>query len=89
MALVVTRDIVTFASRIRALRNHGLDSTQKDKMDFIDAGYNYRMTDFQGALLLSQFKRFPEILERKSKIANRYLNEMKKLRYNSAKNPKV
>jgi|TARA_B110000238_G_scaffold200601_1_gene251359 perosamine synthetase len=73
---VVTKDN-NFASLIRTLRNHGLDSTQKDKMDFIEAGYNYRMTDFQGALLLSQFKRFPEILERKSKIANRYLNEIK------------
>lgn len=73
---VVTNDD-NYANLIRTLRNHGLDSTQKHKMDFIEAGYNYRMTDFQGALLLSQFKRFPEILERKSNIANHYLNEIK------------
>ena len=84
---VVTKNS-NFANRIRALRNHGLDSTKKDKMDFIEAGYNYRMTDFQGALLLSQFERFPQILERKAEIANRYLNEIKNYDITLPKIPK-
>jgi perosamine synthetase len=46
-------------------------------MDFITAGYNCRMTDFQAALLISQLNRFASILERKRDIAGRYLSEIK------------
>ena len=84
---VVTNDD-NYANLIRTLRNHGLDPTRKDKMDFIEAGYNYRMTDFQGALLLSQFKRLPEILKRKSNIANQYLIEIKNYDITLPKIPK-
>lgn len=65
------------ASRIRALRNHGIDTMNKVKMDFILAGYNCRMTDFQAALLDSQLKRLDIILKQKQQIAERYLNEIK------------
>ena len=72
---VVTENI-DLANKIRALRNHGIDSTKSDRMDFITAGYNCRMTDFQAALLASQFSRLDQILKRKSEIANRYLSEI-------------
>lgn len=65
------------ANKIRALRNHGIDFTKSDRMDFIIAGYNCRMTDFQAALLGSQFSRLDKILKRKSEIAYRYLSEIK------------
>ncbi len=65
------------ASRLRALRNHGMDSENKSKMDFIMAGYNCRMTDFQAALLDSQLSRLDGILQKKQKIAARYLTEIK------------
>jgi perosamine synthetase len=64
------------ANKIRSLRNHGIDYTKSDKMDFIMAGYNCRMTDFQAALLGSQFGRLDQILKRKSEIADRYINEI-------------
>jgi len=73
---VVTSDH-HLAARLRALRNHGIDSTQLGKMDFIVAGYNCRMTDFQAALLNSQLNRFEYILKRKRAIADRYLSEIK------------
>ena len=65
------------ANKIRALRNHGIDFTKSDTMDFITAGYNCRMTDFQAALLMSQFSRLDKIINRKSEIAKRYLSEIK------------
>lgn len=38
----------------------------------ISLGYNYRMTDFQAALLLSQFKKLENFSERRKKIVKRY-----------------
>jgi perosamine synthetase len=75
---VVTND-AELARKIRTLRNHGIDAGQSGKMDFVAAGYNCRMTDFQAALLHSQFKRLESTLSRKRAIAQRYLTEMKHL----------
>lgn len=41
----------------------------------IDLGYNYRITDIQAALGISQMKRLPEFLKRRRYLANRY-NEL-------------
>ena len=72
----VVTDDSKLANKIRVLRNHGIDSTVSNKMNFVDAGYNYRLTDFQAALLSSQFDRISQILKRKSEIASRYLEEI-------------
>jgi perosamine synthetase len=61
--------------RVRTLRNHGI-APDSIPMDFIEAGFNYRMTDIQGALLLGQLDRLPATLARKRTIASRYLAEM-------------
>lgn len=41
-------------------------------MEMQDLGYNYRLTDFQAALGLSQLKRADQGLERRKEIAKRY-----------------
>jgi perosamine synthetase len=74
-AVVTNNDALAY--KIRALRNHGIDSKFIGKMDFIYAGFNYRLTDFQAALLLSQLKRIEFILETKQLIAERYLSEIR------------
>lgn len=38
----------------------------------ISLGYNYRMTDFQAALLISQMKRIDEFVSRRKEIVKRY-----------------
>lgn len=63
-------------NKIRQLRNHGLDPDNSE-MDFLIAGFNYRMTDFQAALALSQFQRLEKILQQKNKLAEIYFNEIK------------
>jgi dTDP-4-amino-4,6-dideoxygalactose transaminase len=46
-------------------------------MEMQDLGYNYRLTDFQAALGMSQLKRADEGLERRRLIAKRYSNALK------------
>ena len=41
-------------------------------MEMQDLGYNYRLTDFQAALGLSQLQRADEGLERRREIARKY-----------------
>lgn len=68
----------------RSLRDHGTDKTDysrhRDKGGFLLSeykllGYNYRMTDLQGALGVAQFEKLPEIIERKQTLAKMF-NDM-------------
>lgn len=45
----------------------------------VSLGYNYRMTDFQAALLLSQLKKLEKFKVRRQEIANRYDDAFKDL----------
>ena len=73
---ILTTNDAELASTIRILRNHGIQ-TVNGKMEFVAAGFNYRMTDFQAALAANQFERLETILEKKSKLAARYLSGIK------------
>lgn len=64
------------ARKLRILRNHGIEM-QQGKMEFVEAGFNYRMTDFQAALINSQFQRIKSILDYKNILANLYFDLLK------------
>lgn len=68
---IVATDNPKIADYIRAMRNHGLDP-KAEYSDFILPGFNYRMTDFQGALGLSQFKKLDRIITARRKLAFQY-----------------
>jgi perosamine synthetase len=64
---------------MRRFRNHGIttDHRQREKQgawfyEMVDLGYNYRITDLQCALGLSQLKKLPLFLEQRRKIARDY-----------------
>ncbi|MDQ3842739.1 MAG: DegT/DnrJ/EryC1/StrS family aminotransferase [Bacteroidota bacterium] len=59
------------ATKLRQLRNHGIQM-ENGQMNFVEAGFNYRMTDFQAALAYSQFGRFDTILSYKAELASLY-----------------
>lgn len=59
------------AKKVQILRNHGIDVID-GKMEFVEAGFNYRMTDFQAALVNSQLRRLKETLNYKNELANDY-----------------
>lgn len=76
---MVTTDDPAYAQRMRAFRNHGIltDHRHRAEMgtwyyEMVDLGYNYRITDFQCALGLSQLEKLPRWLERRRQIARRY-----------------
>lgn len=68
--VVVTQD-VSSARRIRVFRNHGLDPDAA-RPDFIDAGYNLRLTEMQGALGVQQMKKLRTVIEERRARAARY-----------------
>ena len=75
------------AQKISLLRTHGItrDINLMSKEDGpwyyeqIDLGYNYRMTEIQGALGLSQMNRLDEYIERRHDIANFYNESLSEL----------
>ena len=63
-----------YSKKIEILRNHGFDS---EKNSFVEAGFNYRMTDFQAAMLNSQMERFSNTLSHKKTLARLYSSLLK------------
>lgn len=77
---VTTNDEQTYRRLLR-LRSHGITREQDEMVNPSDAlwyneqvelGYNYRMTDFQAALLISQLSRLDRFVARRKEIARRY-----------------
>jgi len=69
-AIVTNND--KLAEKLRSLRNHGTFINVEGKYDFIYAGLNYRMTDFQAAIGLAQLNITEEIIEKRIEIAELY-----------------
>jgi perosamine synthetase len=76
---MITTDDPELASRMRIFRNHGIttDRRQREReeswvYEMADLGYNYRLTDIQCALGLSQLKKLPAWVVRRQEIARMY-----------------
>jgi perosamine synthetase len=76
---MVTTDSSLSAERMRTFRNHGIttDHHQREKegswfYEMVDLGYNYRLTDLQSALGMSQLRKLPVWINRRREIAARY-----------------
>ena len=79
--MAITNDPV-LAKRLSLLRSHGISSTPADMQprlsheiwnyQQVDLGFNYRMTDIQAALGLSQMVRLDEFVSKRHAIARRY-----------------
>lgn len=84
--MITTNDEVLY-KKILNLRTHGIQQDTAKKIEnhgvwyyeMQELGYNYRLTDFQAALGLSQLKRADEGLQRRIEIANRYQEAFKDL----------
>jgi perosamine synthetase len=75
----VTTNDASFAERMRTFRNHGItvDHRQRSEQgswfyEIVDLGYNYRLTDVQSALGLSQLAKLRARVARRQAIAHEY-----------------
>jgi perosamine synthetase len=76
-----------FEENMRRFRNHGIDRTARQReadqtwfYEMTELGYNYRLTDIQCALGISQLRKLPRWLERRREIAAVYLQEFKDIK---------
>lgn len=78
---MVTTQIDSLAASFRRMRDHGAEISDLQRHlgpkpfllpDFPDAGFNYRMTDFQGALGSAQMNRADEIVSQRRQLASVY-----------------
>ncbi len=73
---ILITDSDDLAGQFRVWRNHGIEIND-GKMNFVAAGFNYRMTDFQAALVRGQFGRIEKTIKRRSELAHIYFDELK------------
>ena len=77
--MVMTRDLAA-AERMYRLREHGMNVSAAKRHNastvvleqYLEVGYNYRMTDMQAAVGLVQLRKLDEIVQRRREIAGRY-----------------
>jgi len=71
----ITTNSKEMYERLLLLRNHGMIKTQKMKpweYEMRYLGFNYRITDIQCALGISQLKKLPMFINRRIEIAKKY-----------------
>ena len=76
---IVTTDDDRLAESMRSFRNHGIDTDHRQRQQagnwhyqLTKLGFNYRLTDIQSALGISQLQRFPDFVARRREIAAEY-----------------
>ena len=76
---MVTTNSAELARRMRLFRNHGItsDHRQREKesswyYEMVDIGHNYRITDIQCALGITQLKKLKDFIKQRHAIARRY-----------------
>lgn len=77
---MITTNNKEYYERLKLFRTHGI-TKDKDKLlkydgpwyyEMQELGYNYRLTDFQCALGLSQLKKIDKIIQRRREIVQKY-----------------
>ena len=77
---MLTTNNPEYDAQFRRWRCHGMDVTSEARHgattvsfeEYVDLGYNYRLTDIQAAVGREQLKKVPEIVRRRRELAGRY-----------------
>ncbi len=86
---MITTNDKRIAEKVRLLRNHGMTISPHErnkkvtikKEEYPLVGYNYRMTDLQGAIGLVQMEKLEYILNKRRAIARRYNSLLEKIEW--------
>ncbi len=75
---VVTTNNKKISDKIKLLRSHGINRNSKEywKYDILEHGLNYRLSDINCALGLSQLKKINHLLNKRKKIYFKYKKEL-------------
>jgi perosamine synthetase len=73
---IIATDSDEMAEEIEILRNHGSQKNEQGSLEFIKAGFNYRMCELQAALGVEQMDNFQEIENKRRELAEIYLEEL-------------
>ena len=78
---IVTTNNIKIAKNIKLFRSHGILRNKKKywHYDVLSHGFNYRLSDLNCALGLSQLKKINFFLKKRRKIYEKYLKEFKNL----------
>lgn len=84
---MITTDNPDIAERLKRLRHHGMSVSDIERHTsnrviietYPEIGYNYRMTDMQAAMGITQLRKLPFIIERRRMLADVYNNELSKI----------
>jgi len=76
-----------YYERLQTFRTHGITKNEKKLQknegawyyEMQDLGYNYRLTDFQCGLGISQYKKLDQFIHRRREIAHQYNDAFKEL----------
>jgi perosamine synthetase len=75
----IVTDDADLARRMRIFRNHGITTDHRQRSEtgswhyeMVELGFNYRLTDLQCALGLSQLAKLPDFIEQRRRTARRY-----------------
>ena len=76
---IISTNNSTIAKNIKLFRSHGIlrDKNKYWKYDILKNGYNYRISDINCALGLSQLKKIKFFLNQRKKIYKKYIYELK------------
>lgn len=76
---MITTDDRILADRMRTFRNHGITTDHRQRAaigawfyEMVELGYNYRLSDIQCALGISQLRKLPKWIVRRQQIAKEY-----------------
>ena len=81
---IITTNNSKIAESIRLFRSHGISRNKKDywKYDVLKNGLNYRLSDINCALGLSQLKKINFFIKKRKKIFETYVSELKNFNSN-------
>jgi dTDP-4-amino-4,6-dideoxygalactose transaminase len=75
---IVTTNNLKISKKVKLLRNHGINRNNKQhwKYDILNIGFNYRLSDINCALGLSQLNKINFFLKERKKIYNKYYEKL-------------